>query len=203
MSTRIGGILLAAGESRRMGYPKPLLKLDDGRTFLETAVQAMLPAVDALVIVVGAYSERVEQAVPADDRITVVRNPDYARGQLSSLKVGLAATADTAGAVIVQLADHPLVKPSTFRAVIEEYEHSAKPIVIARYNGRRGHPVVFAKTVFAELMNAPEDAGARVVVNADPSRVAYVDVEDSGVVMDLDTPSDLERAGLPAPPTAD
>ena len=75
---------------------------------------------------------------------------------------------------------------------------SGKPIVIARYQGRRGHPVLFERSLFQELLDAPEDQGARVVVNADASRVGYVDVDDAGTVLDLDTPADLVRAGLRA-----
>jgi molybdenum cofactor cytidylyltransferase len=93
-----------------------------------------------------------------------------------------------------------LVKRATFKALVAEYGRSGKPIIIARYEGRRGHPVIFARALFDELLSAPEDQGARVVVNADPSRVAYVDVDDAGVTTDLDTPADLERAGLQGPP---
>ena len=121
-------------------------------------------------------------------------------GQLSSLKVGLATAIDEhADAVIVHLADHPLVSPDTFRAIVTNFRASASPIVVARYRERRGHPVIFDRSVFAELMAAPEDQGARVVVNAAPERVSYVDVEDPGVVLDLDTPADLANAGLSLP----
>ena len=103
-------------------------------------------------------------------------------------------------AVVVHLADHPLVEAETFRALVSEYERTLKPIVIARHDGRRGHPVLFARSIFAELFAAPEDRGARVVVNADPGRVVYADVDDPGVVLDLDTPADLANAGLAPPP---
>jgi molybdenum cofactor cytidylyltransferase len=73
--------------------------------------------------------------------------------------------------------------------------------VIARHDGHRGHPVIFARTTFTELESAPDEEGARHVVNADPTRVAYVDSDDPGINLDLDTPSDLIRAGLPEPPT--
>jgi molybdenum cofactor cytidylyltransferase len=197
LTREIDGILLAAGESRRMGYPKPLLRIGD-ETFLAHTAAIMLEVVERLIIVLGAYSERIRLAVPADSRIVVVENPHYERGQLSSLKVGLPPRPTSAA--IVHLADHPLVKRATFKALVAEYGRSGKPIVIARYEGCRGHPVIFARALFDELLRAPEDQGARVVVNADPSRVAYVDVDDAGVTTDLDTPADLERVGLPAPP---
>ncbi len=201
MVVQLDGILLAAGESRRMGYPKPLLKIG-GLTFLETATQAMLAVVPRLVLVLGAHAERIRAVVPHDDRIAVVINSDYARGQLSSLKVGLGAVAPTARGVLVHLCDHPLVRVESFAAVAAAYERLHSPIVIARCTGRRGHPLVFDRSLFAELLDAPEDRGARHVVNADPTRVAYVDLEDPGINLDLDTPADLVRAGLEMPPGA-
>ena len=192
----ICAILLAAGESRRMGYPKPLLKIGD-ETFIAHTASEILQAIPRLVIVLGAHASRVRLAIPRDSRIAVLDNPAYACGQLSSLKVGLRfAIAEHARAVVVHLADHPGVAAATFRALIDAHDRLSRPIVIARYCGRRGHPALFDAAVFDELLAAPEDQGARVVVNADPARVAYLDVGDAGVVLDLDTPDDLIRAGL-------
>jgi molybdenum cofactor cytidylyltransferase len=201
-AARIAAVLLAAGESRRMGYPKPLLRIGN-ESFISRTTTTVLATVRRVVIVLGAHADRIRPTITLGARITVVENPNYGRGQLSSLKVGLAeAVAGGTDAVIVHLADHPLVTPVTFRAVVDAYSKLRQPIVVARFRGRRGHPVIFDRSVFAELMAAPEDQGARVVVNADPQRVHYVDVEDPGVVLDLDTPSDLAQAGLPPPPEA-
>ncbi|MGH7947915.1 MAG: nucleotidyltransferase family protein [Candidatus Binataceae bacterium] len=195
----IDGILLAAGESRRMGYPKPLLRLN-ADTFIEHTVSAMLGSVARLVVVLGAHAERVRPVLPRDQRLTVVENPDWPLGQLSSLRIGLATIGRAAAAAMVHLTDHPTVRAATYSALAAEFARSSKQILIARHNGRRGHPVIFAKGIFDELMRAPDAGGARVVVNADPSRVAYLDVDDPGVSLDLDTPADLARAGLPPPP---
>jgi molybdenum cofactor cytidylyltransferase len=191
-------ILLAAGESRRMGYPKPLLKLG-ARTFIEVLAAAMLQSVARLIVVVGANAGAVRDAIPVDPRIAVVENPDYLRGQLSSIKAALPHGGRDAAGALIHLADHPMVSAETFAAVIDGYRSLGKPITIARYRGRRGHPVIFARELFAELAGASEDQGARVVVAADPARVAYVDVDDLGVLIDLDTPEDLERVGLARP----
>ena len=185
-----------------MGYPKPLLRIGN-ESFLSRTTTIVLATVSRVVIVLGAHADRIRPAIALGAGVKVVENPNYARGQLSSLKVGLAeAVAGGTDAVIVHLADHPMVTPATFRAVVDGYRKTRPPIVVARFRGRRGHPVIFDQSVFAELMAAPEDQGARVVVNADPQRVHYVDVEDPGVVLDLDTPSDLAQAGLPPPPEA-
>jgi molybdenum cofactor cytidylyltransferase len=192
-------VLLAAGESRRMGYPKPLLKRG-ALTFIEILAAAMLQSAARLIVVVGARASAVRDAIPADPRIIVVENPDYLRGQLSSIKAALPHVDPEAGGVLIHLADHPMVRADTFAAVIDGYRRLGRPIAIARYQGRRGHPVLFARGLISELAAAPENQGARVVVAADPARVAYVDVDDPGVLTDLDTPEDLERAGLGRPP---
>jgi len=198
---RIEGIILAAGESRRMGYPKPLLEIG-GRTFIEHIAETMLTVVPRLVIVIGAHRERVRAAIPHDQRIAIVENSNYLRGQLSSLKVGLKAILPDSMGALVHLGDHPTVRAATFRAIADSYNRTRRPITIARYGGRRGHPVMFDRTVFVELLSAPEGEGARYVVNADPARIAYVDLDDPGINLDLDTPADLKGAGLPPPPKA-
>ena len=183
-----------------MGYPKPLLRVG-AESFIARTTALALGVASRVVIVLGAHADRVRPAIAPNSGIIVVENPNFERGQLSSLKVGLGeAVSGGADAVIVHLADHPLVSPATFRALVDEYGKTASPIVVACYRGRRGHPVIFDRSVFAELMAAPEDQGARVVVNAEPERVLYVDVDDPGVVLDLDTPADLANAGLPQPP---
>jgi len=199
MKRQLEGIILAAGESRRMGYPKPLLEIG-GRAFIEQIAETMLAVVPRLVIVIGAHRDRVRAAIPRDARIAIAENPNYSRGQLSSLKVGLGAVQPDSAGAIVHLGDHPMVRLETFRAIVDSYNRTGKPIVIARHDGRRGHPVIFDRALFAEILSAPEKEGARFVVNADASRVAYVDLDDPGINLDLDTPADLARAGLPPPP---
>jgi CTP:molybdopterin cytidylyltransferase MocA len=184
-----------------MAFPKPLLSLGiGGDTFIARTLRLILPAVERVVIVLGAHAERIRAAIPADARITIVENPGYADGQLSSLKIGLDALAPETSAAMVHLADHPLVTGATYLAVVESYRRTRGPIVIARHAGRRGHPAIFDRLIFPELLAAPLSKGARVVVNATPTRIVYTDVDDPGVALDLDTPEDLARAGLPPPP---
>jgi molybdenum cofactor cytidylyltransferase len=199
MTKRIEGILLAAGESRRMGFPKPLLRID-GETFLTYVTRSMLTTVARVIIVLGAHRDAVASAIPADDRISVIENPEYRMGQLSSIKAGLGAVSAATAAAIVHLVDHPTVLPETFKSVAEGYHASKKPIVVTRCGGRRGHPVLFDRAIFEEIQQAPLDIGARAVVMADADRLVYVDVDDPGVLLDLDTPADLAQAGLPAVP---
>jgi molybdenum cofactor cytidylyltransferase len=196
---RIEGVLLAAGESQRMGFPKPLLRLN-GQTFLTGIATSMLAVVERLIVVLGAHRDAVRASVPADERIILVENPDYKLGQLSSIKAGLRAVSGEADAAIIHLVDHPTVLPTTFNQLVNAYQLSAKPILVTRCGGRRGHPILFDRSIFDELEQTRADVGARAVVNADAARVIYVDVDDPGVLLDLDTPADLARAGLPGVP---
>ncbi|MBF6570172.1 MAG: nucleotidyltransferase family protein [Candidatus Binataceae bacterium] len=195
---RFEGILLAAGESRRMGYPKPLLKLGD-QTFIAHLSSMMLRVVPRLVVVLGAWADRIRPAIPLDSRIRIVENQYWADGQLSSLKTGLVSLDSATEAALVHLADHPMVLASTFEALIREYELRKVSILIARAEGRRGHPLVFGASIFRELMDASDAVGAKQVVNLDPGRVAYLDVDDRGIGLDLDTPADLAAVGLTVP----
>ena len=99
-----------------MGYPKPLLKLGS-RTFIEILADAMLQSAARLIVVVGAHASAIRGAIPADPRIVVVDNPNYLRGQLSSIKAALPHVGREAGAALIHLADHPMVRAETFAAV--------------------------------------------------------------------------------------
>jgi molybdenum cofactor cytidylyltransferase len=198
MKPAVQGVLLAAGESRRMGFPKPLLEIE-GRTFVDHLARAMLEVVPRLIIVIGAHAERVRSAIRPDSRITIVENPDYSRGQLTSAKAGLRALATDAAAAMLHLIDHPRVTAATFRRIVDEYEHRRPAILIARYQGRRGHPVIFDRALFEELLAVPEDRGANAVVNRDRSRISYFETDDPGVTLDLDEPADLAAVGLSIP----
>ena len=183
-----------------MGFPKPLLRLN-GETFLAHVAGSMLAVVERLIIVLGAHRDAVAAAIPVHDRISAVENPDYRLGQLSSIKHGLRAVSIHADAAIVHLVDHPTVLAQTFGRLADEYARSHQPILVTRCDGRRGHPVLFDRSVFAELERAPLEIGARAVVKADEDRVVEVDVNDLGILLDLDTPPDLAAAGFPGPPS--
>ena len=189
----ISGIILAAGESRRMGSPKALLR-SQGKTFIERICVAFLTAgVDELIVVLGAHADKLHQAIPAHPRLRTVVNPRYFQGQLSSLMTGIGALASDSEAAIVNLVDHPLITAETVKALISSFRADPLPILIAAYNGKRGHPVLFASQVYGEILAAPLDQGAKVVVRNDPSRVRELPLDDPGILADIDTPEDYRR----------
>jgi molybdenum cofactor cytidylyltransferase len=189
----ISGILLAAGESRRMGSPKALLYYQ-GQTFIERICTAFLTAgVDELLVVLGARAEEIGRALPTHPKLRAVVNARYFQGQLSSLMVGIGALSPESEAAIVNLVDHPLVTAETITAVIESFRTVPLPIVIASYQGKRGHPVLFSSRVYGELLAAPLDQGAKVVVRKDPTRVRELPLADPGILADIDTPEEYAR----------
>jgi molybdenum cofactor cytidylyltransferase len=202
---RIVGLLLAGGRSSRMGRPKALLPL--GReTFLARTLRTLeAGGIDDIVIVTGLHDAEIRQArqdVPLVAGTRVVFNPAHESGQLSSLVAGLDALAPHhPEAILVALVDQPLVRASTVVHLVAEFHRAPAPVVRPVFEGRRGHPVLFAQETFALLRAAPPDEGARAVVRALGEQVRDVEVDDPGVVLDVDTPEDYERALRFAEPT--
>jgi CTP:molybdopterin cytidylyltransferase MocA len=193
VAVRVVAIVLAAGEGRRMGGPKALLRLGE-ETFLARACRLLArPGVAFVVAVLGAEAARVraEAGLPAD--VTVVVNEQWRDGMLSSVWRGLdAAEAGAAESVLLHPVDHPLVQAATVDRVIQALGGSAA-IAVPTWDGRRGHPGGFHRSVFSELRAAPPARGARVVLAAEPARVVHVP-GDPGCVAGVDTPADYERA---------
>jgi molybdenum cofactor cytidylyltransferase len=194
----IAGIVLAAGASSRMGRPKAALPLGAApATVLSRGVGALLAAgVPRVVVVAGAHPEAVQQALVAPDRrVSVVDNPGWRDGQLSSLLCGLGAV-DRPGleAVLVTLVDVPLVAPATIVRLIDTWRETRAPIVRPARGDTHGHPVLFDRRLFPELRAADPARGAKTVVRAHANETVNVAVDDEGAFMDLDTPQDYECA---------
>jgi molybdenum cofactor cytidylyltransferase len=196
----LSAVILAAGDSSRMGWPKAALLTPDGGTFITRIVGTLRDAgVDDLVIVTGRHHDAVLDAL-ARERVQpstrVVRNPDPSRGQLSSLLAGMDAIVTTrTDALMMTLVDVPLVRVSTVIAVIDEWRRTRAPIVRPAVGDRHGHPVIFDRVVFDEIRRAPFDAGAKSVVRAHEHEIVNVPVDDEGCARDVDTPSDYQALG--------
>jgi molybdenum cofactor cytidylyltransferase len=193
----LSGVILAAGDSTRMGAPKAALLTRDGHTFVARIVRTLYEAgVSDLVIVTGRHHDAVVDAI-ARDRLTtsprIVRNPNPSRGQLSSLLAGMESVViDQTTGVMMTLVDVPLVRVATVTAIITAWRHSRAPIVRPAIGDRHGHPVIFDRAVLEELRRAPLDAGAKSVVRAHEHEIQNVAVDDEGCVTDVDTPGDYE-----------
>jgi len=196
----VPAIVIAAGRSTRMGRPKPLLTLPpDGATFVERLTRSLIlgGVADVLVVVRPddrALAQEIERIAATGIAIRAIDNPDADRGQLSSVVAGLNA-ADRPGVrgIMLSPVDAPLVRSDTVRTLIETFASRHAPIVRATYRGRHGHPVIFSRAVFDGIRHADPSIGARAVVRAHAGELIDLDVDDPGVVLDVDDPDDYAR----------
>ena len=190
-------VVLAAGDSRRMGTPKALLRDRAGRPFVDRIVSTLIAAgLDRIVIVTGTQHKAITDALEADApgiAPVLVNNSDPSRGPLSSLWTAMdAVPLATVDGILMIPVDLPMTRPETVRAVIDAWRRTRAPIVRPAMGSRHGHPVLFDRSVFDELRRAPLAEGAKAVIHAFPDRVVNVAVDDDGCLSDIDTPADYE-----------
>jgi molybdenum cofactor cytidylyltransferase len=190
----LAAAILAAGESKRMGQPKALVPFQ-GSTFLERLIAATRHArVGITRVVLGAGAEGIRAQLKIDPAWVVV-NADWPKGQLSSIHAALRSLA--AGAtegILVCPVDHPLISAELVADLIAAFDSSGKLIVLPRYGGRRGHPVIFRATLYEELLAAAVEVGARQVVWNHAAEVMEVETDEEGVILNLNDAESLRRA---------
>jgi molybdenum cofactor cytidylyltransferase len=191
----LSAVVLSAGESRRMGSPKALLRGPGDVPFIRRIVELLVPFVTNLVVVTGAHHDVIAAEVATwPSPPVLVRNTQPSRGQLSSLWVGMDAVVGPATAgLLMTLVDVPDIAPATVQAVVDTWRRTRAPIVRPAIGNRHGHPVIFDRTVFEELRSAPLDAGAKAVVRSHAAAIVNVPVEDERCLVDVDTPEDYRR----------
>jgi molybdenum cofactor cytidylyltransferase len=193
----IDALVLAGGLSQRMGRPKPLLKFSKDRTFLEQIVTALRSAqVDRTTVVLGAYAEIVQESVDLSG-VRVVVNEQYEKGQLSSLIAGLTSLPPDSEAIVLCLVDSPFITVETVNTLVAGFRKTGRAIVIPVHNGKRGHPTLFGASLYQELVGALEHEGARSVLQSHHDKILELDVPDSAITINIDTPQQYrERFGF-------
>ncbi len=194
---RVAPVVLAAGQSTRMGAPKALLRKGVETSLGRIVRTARAAGAKPVVVVLGAHKWWVQHATAREiTGARIVVNPRPEAGRTSSLKVALAAAGDP-DVTLVWPVDHPDVTTDTIRALLA----AAGPdrVAVPTYAGRRGHPVALGRAAAREAAALGDDAPLHDVVHRDPARVVEVRVTDAGVVADLDTPEDARRAGWLVP----
>jgi molybdenum cofactor cytidylyltransferase len=193
----ISAILLAAGESRRMGEFKQLLMFA-GRTFVECCADHLLASrVDELIVVTGHREADVRRALGGRP-VRLAHNADYREGMSSSVKRGIAAASPAATAVLVALVDQPQIDSGIINRVITEYETHPSLIIIPTYGRRNGHPVLLDLQLRDELLAFDAAKGLRQVIHAHADDVLHVEVATDAVLMDFDYPEDYQRVIKPS-----
>ncbi len=209
----IAVVILSAGESRRMGRPKALVPFPDilnqeqagltpaptaQKTFLEHLIEVTRhPRTGVLRVVVGPHAAEIRARVKLDEG-AIVFNPDWQRGQLSSLQAAIRSLpAGKTEGILICLVDHPLISAALVASLIKTFDRDKNRIVIPAYRGRRGHPVIFPSALFEELLSAPPEVGARTVVHAHANDVVEVPVQEEGVLLNLNDPESIARIPNP------
>ena len=195
----VGAVLLAAGEARRMGgRPKSLLELGGVPLIRRVLIALSGAGVDEVAVVLGHRATEVEAAV-RDFPVTLVHNPDYALGQMSSVRAGLAALSAKLDAVIVAVADQPLLNSGDVTALISAYkklkagdESRAPTVIVPHVGGARANPIVLDGVLREEILAGQVDFGCRQWLAAHPEQMQRFDTDNQHYCVDVDTPEDLE-----------
>jgi molybdenum cofactor cytidylyltransferase len=200
------GVVLAAGASRRMGRPKALLSFGPGgEPFVVRIVRTMFDAglLHAIVVHRPADAALRSTVAPLGPGVTTIANPEPERGQLSSLLTAIERAEDMgAHGVLVMPVDIPAVRAGTIRLALDEFRRNAAPIVRVTHRTQHGHPVIFGAGTFDELRRADSALGAKAVLRAHAGALIDLEVDDPGVLSDVDVPEDYRRLFGVVPPDA-
>lgn len=177
----VAAIILAAGESRRMGQPKALLLFREG-TFLSVLAETLGRACSPVCAVFGADAKYLMSFAPSS--VVTAENPNYTQGMLTSLQAGLRALSPLPDRILFTLVDHPAVSPSTINALLE----SNASIAIPKFAGKRGHPVVIRRAIAEEILAEASSSKLNAIMDRHTAEIHYLDLEDSGIVDDIDDP---------------
>ena len=187
----LDAIILAAGESRRMGRLKPLIQLQ-GRTVLAHIEGALRQTeVRDIVVVVGYQAETIKQQ--AGISATFVENPEYSNGQFSSLQCGVQELAQDSDAVLVCLGDQPHIRPQWITPLIQAFYDTRPKIIRPSFHGKGGHPVIYSADVYEDILALPPTATAKTLMRRYQDSTHFVSIDTEGILFDADTPEDLQR----------
>ena len=199
MKAMISAILLAAGESKRMGVDK--LSLAWGKeTLLEHCLEVLIRSeVKEVIIVLGVRNKKLKDLF-LKSKVKTVVNSFSDQGMSASIRVGLQVIHPGYNGVLIALGDQPLLRTRTINSLIHAFEKREKGIIVPSFRGRKGHPVIFHRRYKKELSDLKGDVGGRSIVEMHPEDVRLVPVKSKGVVLDIDTWQDYKNQLRPHPP---
>ncbi|MEM3616075.1 MAG: nucleotidyltransferase family protein [Candidatus Methanomethylicia archaeon] len=189
----ITAIILAAGYSKRFGRNK-LLEPIAGKPMIRWTLEATLNSmINEVVVVLGFEAERVYEVIK-DLKCRVIVNLEYDIGMSSSVKCGVRSIMSRSEAVLIIPGDYPFIEVETINNVIKKYRETHAPIIIATYNGRRGHPILIGRELFQEVLEINEESmGLKAVIRRHENEIVYADAKGMGAITDIDSPEDLKK----------
>jgi molybdenum cofactor cytidylyltransferase len=182
----IVAIVLAAGESKRMGMPKMLLDFG-GKTMIERVIDnVQSPEIDEIIVVLGAYGEKIKEKLQGSSLIYSY-NKSYTNGMLSSVICGVRSVPEDTDAILVFQGDQPYITQSVISEVIATFGKTGKGIVIPLYNGKRGHPLLIGSKYFGEIEGLDSSEGLRALARIHADDLCTVETDEPGILRDFDT----------------
>jgi molybdenum cofactor cytidylyltransferase len=195
-SPSFAGLILAAGDSARMGRDKALLPWQ-GKTFLAAAIEALAPHTELVIVVAGKNAELLRPTIYTAAGAYLVENPCPGNGQFSSLQVGLREVLNRGrDAAILTLVDRPPARPETIAALHNRFMDPCRPrswAVVPDSNGRHGHPIVIGREMIEAFLKAPVSSTAREVEHSLQRVIDYFPVDDPAVFANINTPEEYEQ----------
>ena len=191
----IGGIILAAGNSLRFGGDKRFEVMPEGKTLLEETIRSAMTCIARILVVLrkdDEFGDRLNGFVN-DRYLRFFCAPDSDQGMGSSLANSISELENWQAALVI-LGDMPYIKQETYETLIAAYQTDSKAIIVPVYQGKTGHPVLFDRCYFPELEKISGDQGAKSIIEANPQHIINVEVDDPGILLDIDKPEDLKSS---------
>jgi molybdenum cofactor cytidylyltransferase len=184
-------LILAAGNSSRLGQPKQLIEFQ-GETLIRRITKTALTISDDVLIVLGANAELIEADLkPFTGQVKTVFNPDWQKGMGTSIRIGVQQLAKNVDAIMVLLCDQPFVTAEKLQELLQTFANFHQPIIACEYKNQLGVPMLFDKTIFPELLNLKGDKGARAFLHKYEGKIGVIDFQEGN--FDVDTLEDLKQ----------
>lgn len=195
MNDMIAAIILAAGQSTRMGVSKMLLPWKDATVLDAVMGLAITARLSPLIVVTGAFHNLIENKLAGyDSQIVEIHNPQYMNQEMFfSLKMAIQELPGKCDAVMIFLGDQPQIPQAIVEAIIQKYRISHSKIILPSYNMRRGHPILICQEFFQELLSMPDNGNLKDFMNKNASAIDYLLVNSREVLEDIDSPEDYDR----------
>lgn len=186
---KVSGIILAAGTASRMGRTKQLLAFQRTTLLGQVILNAKQSLIDEIIVVLGHHADDIRNKTNLKDTITIF-NPDFKKGQSTSLIAGIKSVASDSDAAMFLLADQPFVASNTINALICAFKSSTASIGIPYYKNKQGNPVIVSKSMFSRIHTLTRDIGARALFQAYKDQILKIPVSDPSILADVDTIAD-------------
>jgi len=189
----ISALILAAGESKRMGQPKMLMPWGNSTVLGHVLSIFKEAGIQDIVVVIGGYRDQIEESI-VNFNVRRVFNADYSNGEMvSSIQCGLKEIQNQTQAILIGLGDQPQVQEGTVRLICETYQNKKSNIIMPSYQMRRGHPWLVARPYWDELLALQSHQSPRDFLQRHHSDIEYVNIDNPTIIADLDTPEDYQK----------